>query len=198
MMKTREFYQDQVEEIYDDQKTSDIQKKDLLVALFDEFIQEEPKKAAPKPKHWPGRYSSKKSECGYYEIWSIDFISSEIAHKKLSLRDTLFWYINLGISCETKKEAKFVKAHLEAKNELIETLKKLNEGWRPDWSSKEFKYEPLYRHSTSEIMITESNHCAVLSDCFQGKSRQAWLAAIDWLGKEKIKLALWPVYEEGK
>jgi hypothetical protein len=189
-MTKKERYAAAIKEILGNREASDIQIEDELIDLLEELIPEGEEKAAAK--HWPGRYKPKDSK-----IWTI-FANGRV-HSATLTEDDINKRKILGISCETQDEVEFVKAHLEAKNELIETLEELNGGWRPDWANpEESKYEPYYDRNGDRLVIAHYMTVSSLPDCFQIKSPAIWRLLIERIGEEKIKLALWPRYGEKK
>lgn len=192
--RVKDYCLKRAKEIIDSRELSDTQKGETIDQLIRGIFQEEPEKIAPKAKRWPGRYVPEPDEDEIYFIWALIREKLQIIKLAVHGKNVLNGYIAFGASCETKEEAEFVKAHLEARNELIDELARLNKGWRPDWTSNETKWEPVYNRGINEIGIIESAASCYLPDCFQAKYEEIWLMAIKQLGEEKIILALWPSY----
>jgi hypothetical protein len=195
---TGDWYQERSDRIIDNPDLSKREQKRAMRVMINELTpkrgkQEEPKS---KAKHWPGRYKPELDGMYYALSWSNDRDISVNREGDVYAGEIRVYQLT-GICCETEEEAEFVKAHLEARSKLIETLEELNENWRPDWAnSEELKCEPVYNQFYDSMEVLTSATSSYLPDWFQGKSRQVWLDAIEKLGIEKVKLALWPRYEE--
>ena len=88
----------------------------------------------------------------------------------------------------------------KVKLEVIDKIQELNKGWRPDWNDEEQKkyYFEYHRHpiGTPKIFQNYTETIGILKDEFYFKSREIGCKLIKELGTNKIKLALWPSYEE--
>lgn len=176
-----------IHQILGNQEMSPIEVEAELNELVDELIQK--KQELKKPAHWPGMYIPSGGS-SVYAAWSCDMICT--SHETL-----IKGYQLLQICCKTTEERDFVLAHQKANLAVINELARLNEGWRPDWKNDDPKWEP-HLQIAGEILILSDSDLQGLPDWFQAKSKEIWLQVIENLGEGKVKLALWPIYEEAK
>lgn len=199
----RDKYRDKICEINGNPALSQIEKNENLMALYDELIPgEEPK--PEKEHHWQGMFKPAKHESCKILTWNgtaglsqIEVVSPEDRRNELLIKNSRI----LGICGETSNELLFVYSHLEAKRDVIDRLKELNKGWLPDWSDLyQEKWEPTWNHSAptcaTKINLAVYTSAQSLPDWFQAKSKEIWLQVIEEFGEEKIRLAIWPKYEE--
>ena len=147
-------------------------------------------KPEEKASHYLGMYEPPK---GYvYFVPLMDgILTLRNNHQKL-----VAYYRDLGICCETAKEAEFVKAQMEARLKVLDMLKRLNDGWTPDWENKaQGKWEPVYDLIDNKINILWYNITQTLPSCFAASTMEIWLQIIKELGEDKVILAIWPKYE---
>jgi len=173
-----------IEDILRDEELNHIGK---INAIRDVLPLSELPESVEETPHWPGMWRVARSE--NYTTLTMDGALRET--KSIDLDTTLLRRC-MGVLCKTEKEAEFVKAHLEARLEVIDRLEELNGDWRPNWDASDIKHEPQYSRRTDEINICGAQAFATLPDWFQAKAKQIWLRVIEELGEEKVKLALWP------
>jgi len=160
-------------------------KANALIAWIDSHDPAPTEKIA----HWQGMYEPK--TCGVYWTITNRGVVAECINIFQSATDM---QRVLGICCETKKEAELVKSHLEARLEVINLLRKLNDGWTPDWDdSSQVKWSPKIDYGKGKIIFCTFVSRQVIADYFQAKA-EVWERVIEELGEEKVLLALWPKY----
>lgn len=180
-----------IHEILGNQEMSPIEVEAELNELVDELIQK--KQETEEPAHWPGRYNPASNK-SFYTCAPNGVAKSFVNYtsdQKNGPREA-------GVCCQSAQEAEFVFYQKKAELAVIKELARLNEGWRPDWKNDDPKWEPLYDHNSKEIIIQAGTVGSYLPEWFQAKSEKIWEQVIENLGEEKVKLALWPVYEEAK
>jgi hypothetical protein len=168
-------------------------KEEHIKGIIQELLPEEEWK--PKLNHWPGMYKPKQGDSAY----TTDLAGNvRRANAELHGNDQIEGLREAGSCCATEEEAEFVKAHFETRRDLIDRIAELNEGWRPDWSdSEQMKYAPRFNHYDDEIIVVAYHKIQILPDYFHGKSG-VWQQIFEEFDGDKIKLAIWPKYEEGK
>ena len=194
MNETREFYQERIEKIQTDSSLSDVEKVAAVSEIIDELCREtgeEPEKSF----HSPGMFDSPPGE--KYYVW--DHQEGNVLLKHNSNPVCTDMHRAQGICCKTEAEAKFVHESQELKRDIIDRLKVLNDGRRPDWSDHgQWKYEPWLDEYKGEVIVVGNWSCHHLPDNLQAKSEEIWLQVIEEFGAEKVRKALWPVFvEEG-
>ena len=120
-------YTEKAIEIMENPLMNGIEKREAMERLISELRPEEAeemKEAENKSRHWPGMYRPEE-ESRYREYvleedeWE-DAVNKVTSHTE---RGRAFLLV-----AETEKEAEFVKAHLEARRDLIDRIQELNEG----------------------------------------------------------------------
>ncbi len=186
-------YYDKISGILGDASLSQIDQAAALNSLIDELITEEKPEPAPE-WHWPGMFNPGAGD-EYVHPW-VDTPGYGTRHN--NNQECTDFDRASGLCCETAAEAAFVKAHTEARLAVIDRLKALNEGWRPDWDAgNELKFHLSYLPYEDEIVISQgaTGLCQSPPDCFYAKSTLICQQVISELGEEKVKLAIWPKYE---
>jgi hypothetical protein len=191
----RDKYRDKICEINENPALSQIEKNEALAELYDELIPgEEPK--PEKGHHWQGMFKPAKHESCKILTWNgtvgflqIEVVSPEDRRNELLIKNSRI----LGICGETSNELLFVYSHLEAKRDVIDRLKELNGGL--DTSIKTNHYEPRL-NSDMTITIIQLMTFQFLPDWFHAATDTIWSQIISEFGEEKIRLAIWPKYEE--
>ena len=177
-----------VEEILNDRNKSRFEQQEAIGELIDDILSEEGRglEAKPEPKHWPGMYRPPDDK-NSYAVWSprINEVSIASASAIKILRKR-------GECCAFLAEAEFVKAHMEARLEVIDRLAELNEGWRPQKGQN--IWYPFLNRDTGELDFNYTKDTQFLPDWFHGKTLIIWQEVAEELGEEKIKLAIWPKY----
>jgi len=180
-----------VAEILNDQNKSRLEQQKAIGELIDDILSGGAQNSETEtPKHWPGMYEPDNYNSPYYYLGPI----SDISICRTWRKDEVKFERQSGICCETEKEAEFVKAHMEARLEVTDRLAELNEGWRPQKGQN--MWYPFLVQETGEIDFTYASDTQILPDWFQGKTLTIWKEVVSDLGEEKVKLAIWPKYEE--
>ena len=181
--------EEKVKEIWIKYENGEIPRNEFE-AVLKEYLDEKEKKKTDW--HWPGLYDPKNNIEGYEyhrkedhqvrQVCIIGNLSYEvIANDRCNIN-----------CCQTESELKLVARQKQAFLEVVDKLKELNDGWKPDWNnSAQRKCEPYYSHQGNEIHISFSDSIQVLPSLLQSKSEKVWLDVIEQLGEDKVKLALW-------
>lgn len=154
-----------------------------------------------KPPHWPGRYSGDRSF-----VVNANYGNVRLKDDSPNIRQ----YRRSGICCRTVAEVDFVRAHQSAYLELIDKIqecnsrwKQRNDDWRPDWNNpnEDKVYFTLQRVPEVKVVIEGTELYGnvlhqTLKDELYMRSGLIAERILEELGEGKVKLALWPHYEE--
>ena len=188
-MKNREHFQKRMRDIHADQGLNFVEKQAAFVKLIDEVLSEE-----EKEWRWPGMHSPVLS--AEYLVIEASDDGSIVEARRNENPGCAEGHRALGVCCETEREAEFIKAHTEARLEVVDLLKKLNEGWRPDWDDDYAeKHYAVLDHDLDEIFIRSSGDTQILPCWFHSKTKGIWIQVIKELGEEKVRFALCPKFE---
>ena len=177
-------------EILDDQFATPNGKKGKLAQLIDEINPEADSEFGEPERHWPGMYDPEAGENYFHPMY--------IGEVRDNTQSSTDFHRAQGCCCKTKEESEFVKARIEAKRDIIDRLKNLNDGWTPDWSdcSQEKFFMELDHDDKHSICICSTNVIQAHPDRYYGSRAAIFSLIIEEFGEEKVKLAIWQRDEE--
>lgn len=179
-----------VEEILKAPDKSRDEQYQALSELITEIMMEEGIEETPveKERHWPGMYN----DLPYWIDTSYGGLM-EVMHDNTNALEFKNIYRYHNNCSATKAEAQFVRQHMEVKLAVIDRLAELNGDWRT--GEKPTHFEPRL-NSEGEINIVIYRFAQGLPDWFHARYEEYWNTILGEFGEEKVKLALWPKYEE--
>lgn len=174
-------------------KSRDEQYQALSELITRIMMGEEGEEPTFEKHHWPGMYKPKEGESYITLFWNEEAQEQFVSGPYDCSNSMLKYRRATGESCETEKEAEFIRAHQEAKLAVIDRLAELNGDWR---TGETMHFEPrLNSEGEINIVIYRFGQQG-LPDWFHARYREYWDTILGEFGEEKVKLALWPKYEE--
>lgn len=183
------------DEILKSSRLSREQKMEAMHDLIEKVLTgriEEPPEEQTEEWHWQGMYEPKVNE-RYFLVGEKE----KMNRPRNTDAEMADFHRSHMLCSKTEAEAEFVREHMEARRDIIDRLKLLNEGWQPDWSDYEQrKYFPRWDYEKCEISIAYALCVQILPDWFHAETVEICMQVIEEFGEEKVRLALWPKFEE--
>jgi hypothetical protein len=190
-----------VNKIMENRSHSNVEQQFLVIWLTEMCVKAEQNKRVELDKtqdsewHWAGMFEPKEKQTYFTVEESAGGLA--VDNKCNTYQQCTDAHRALGVCCKTEKEAEFIRSKQVAYLEVVDLLKKLNNGWRPDWTDEDQeKYFLFWDHSDGEILCDIHGYSQGQRSELAAKTEEICHDVIKQLGPDKIYLALWEDFHE--